>query len=415
MAVKKSARKTVRRIVKKTTPVKKFVRKTPARKTPARKTPARKVLAKKTPVRKIVQAPIRQVPRDLPNMRPSPQVKSYPTIFSTHEKDGHLKVYNIFPFKDEMKREMELSCMIGQNVTIQDFCIGILIDILQFLKRINKLNQYKDIMKMNIETIENNQYITKPGLTDTQLDEIVYYINTNNTDAIHKFYRNKIHLAYGSLYGFTYTIEMYIEMINLRPDLQEKVRSYVYEYFHVNMAWVDFREYLKDPSNKWILLDIFISSCTRSLMRSNLNNKNYIRTPIQNSYIKLEKNDNILCHAHMKNNTDVGIVYGNSFYRVNEDSIYSKIMNRYKRNYLAGPSGSIILLHIFVFDILQYEKTTTNQLKLLALCVADYIPFSHTLTELLLSYSNELDITYTLDMDPIKFTRNLLTQYIPMN
>jgi hypothetical protein len=229
MAVKKSARKTVRRIVKKTTPVKKFVRKTPARKTPARKTPARKtparkVLAKKTPVRKVVQAPIRQVPRDLPNMRPSPQVKSYPTIFSTHEKDGHLKVYNIFPFKDEMKREMELSCMIGQNVTIQDFCIGILIDILQFLKRINKLNQYKDIMKMNIETIENNQYITKPGLTDTQLDEIVYYINTNNTDAIHKFYRNKIHLAYGSLYGFTYNIEMYIEMINLRPDLQEKVR-----------------------------------------------------------------------------------------------------------------------------------------------------------------------------------------------
>lgn len=61
------------------------------------------------------------------------------------------------------------------------------------------------------------------------------------------------------------------------------------------------------------------------------------------------------------------------------------------------------------------EKTHENKIKIFAIGIADYIPYSHTLTEILMSYSNELGIEYTLDMDPVVSAINILDKFVNIN
>lgn len=60
-------------------------------------------------------------------------------------------------------------------------------------------------------------------------------------------------------------------------------------------------------------------------------------------------------------------------------------------------SGSVILQNDLAFKLLNIKETRKNQLLILCSSIADYIPYYHSLTEILISYSHELNIKYTLD------------------
>ena len=62
-------------------------------------------------------------------------------------------------------------------------------------------------------------------------------------------------------------------------------------------------------------------------------------------------------------------------------------MKKYKRPYIAGPSGSTMLLYNLLFNVIGLRKDSHTPAKMLGFIIGDYIPHFHTLTEILLSFS----------------------------
>lgn len=85
------------------------------------------------------------------------------------------------------------------------------------------------------------------------------------------------------------------------------------------------------------------------------------------------------------------------------------------RPYISGPSRSCILFYVFIFTFLcnlkeQYtynniEDNIQNNLLSLGAVIADYILFSHTLTEILITK------IYELNSDPTTYITKLFKQY----
>ena len=82
------------------------------------------------------------------------------------------------------------------------------------------------------------------------------------------------------------------------------------------------------------------------------------------------------------------------------------MLKSFNRKYFAGPSGSAVLAYIFVFTFLNFEKTQLNERLLLSCIIGDYIPYYHSLTEILMTYSFEINIEYNISIDPVNFAKN---------
>ncbi|MDA9629930.1 hypothetical protein N9S60_00075 [bacterium] len=99
------------------------------------------------------------------------------------------------------------------------------------------------------------------------------------------------------------------------------------------------------------------------------------------------------------------------------------IFEYYNKKYVAGISGSALYLHFLVFEILKeiYPKNKETYAKVICVAVLDYVPTWHSLEEILLTFSVEIEHDlnvdsnlfpgfkrYTLDMNPIVYFKNLL-------
>lgn len=98
------------------------------------------------------------------------------------------------------------------------------------------------------------------------------------------------------------------------------------------------------------------------------------------------------CTRYALGSEDEKIVLGSSWYKVEADMFFSKLLTTYNRPYLAGPSGSAVLAYILVFVLLKFERNEQNHMLLLSCITADYVPYYHTITEILLTYTYEVDI-----------------------
>lgn len=308
------------------------------------------------------------------------------------------KILEKFKFKRLMMREIDISCRLKKNRNIQDFAIQLLYITINNCLKFRMTNKLKNLL---VETIyiENNKYIVKPGLNRNEINRVVNLVLNKEFIKFREYFNNRLHVVYGALYKFTYDVEFILEFINRDKMLQNKLIEVIKKLFSIELKWKEFLSMI-DEENKWIVLDLLINltSCPITTVRRNLNNQYYIRDKY--TLYEYYKGD-LGCSEEMKNNKNYGVVYGSSFYKINDKSFYAKIMEKYKRNYLAGPSSSVILLHIYVYNIL---KLNIDKKYILALAVSDYIPFSHTLTEILLTYSSELEIEYNLEIDPVDFT-----------
>jgi hypothetical protein len=143
-------------------------------------------------------------------------------------------------------------------------------------------------------------------------------------------------------------------------------------------------------------------------------NSPYIR---QNSSAMYTKSPTS-CHISMlnedkdkdKNTTD--IITSNTFYSVDADMFFAKLLKNFKRTYTAGPSSSAVLAYIFVFTFLKFENSEENKMLLLSCIIGDYIPYFHSLTEILMTYTFEIDKVYNLSMDPVNFTKELIKPFL---
>ena len=128
------------------------------------------------------------------------------------------------------------------------------------------------------------------------------------------------------------------------------------------------------------------------------------------------------CFQSMKTNSQQTHYKDISNYYDVDNTFHGEIFKHFGRKYVGGVSGTFFYLHFLVFKILKYPKNFETYAKAICTSVLDYVPIWHSLEEILLSASIEIEKNiqkgsrefpgfkrYTLDMNPISYFKNLLT------
>ncbi len=321
------------------------------------------------------------------------------------------------------KLEVDFSCILMNNKHINQFAREILwLSVEKYIEC--KFLSDKKLATHMSESYKSSDGITllRPGLTKNQSMNIVKWVKKGDRESYEKELNDpkKFHKIMGSIYSFTerrneVNQQFIICMIDRNKKLKRTILNRIISLFSLpnSFTWEDLiKAVLNHPKN----MDLFYSAlidmtnCPKSTIRRNLS-KPYIRSTSDQVHTVLKNNVLNRCHKSVTRNSKAKIVTANSYYNV-EDTFFSNILKKYKRSSLAGPSGSILVTSDFVFKVLGMRNSAKNRMLLLGCAIADYIPFHHTLTEILISYSKELNLGYTLDKDPIEFTLNKLRAYM---
>lgn len=306
--------------------------------------------------------------------------------------------------------EYKLSCVIKNNVNIITAADNLLFSTIKTAVKVGVSDD--EILKLMKPEITDNIYLIKTGFSDEENKKLLNIIK-NNVAPNKEFTditQNNFEKVMSAFYPFTYNIEYQIKIIDKNMSLQNKVVEKFNSLFCGDFSWDEIKNLLNNENDKWLLLDILInlSNCPGSIFRRNLGNKPYIRykkSPNKDSYDFINY-DQLGCKIDTATNKNNKIVLGSSFYTVYDDMVFAKVLKKYNRKYLAGPSGSTVLLYVHVFDVLGYERSKLNNDLLLGTIIANYVPIYHTVTEILLSSSFETGNKYVISMDPVEFVIN---------
>ena len=284
--------------------------------------------------------------------------------------------------------ESELSCKCLNNSDIIEFSIDVTYKIIKYYLN-NKniiITELKELLKPEYD---NKNNIIKPGFND--VDNVIKLINNNNFEMFKNNYKN-IHQNMGSIYTLTRNPK-YIYMILKDKQNKEFLEIFSKLFCLKDTSYEDLDDYFSDNlSNMYVILDIFgYALGDDSLYRSNMANSIYIRERCKRDMIE---SVNKSCHIFDLEKTN--IKKGNSYYCINNNNLYSQILNKYKKEYLAGPSGSVVLFYNFLFKIFNYDNNERNKALFLGWCISDYVPYFHSLTEVLMSFSKDINKKYYL-------------------
>lgn len=308
--------------------------------------------------------------------------------------------------------EYKLACMLKTNTNIIDAANNLLFFTLK--AAVNVGMPENTILKLMEPETDDNIYLIRAGFENKDNRKLLDIAKSNETPSkeFTDITDNNFEKVMSAFYPFTYNIEFQIKIIDRNLELQEQVVRRFNSLFCGDFGWLEIKRLIDNDEDKWLLLDILInlSDCSGSIFRRNLGNKSYIRykqDPNKDTYNYVNYNQ-LGCKMDTATNKSNKIVLGSSFYSVENDMLFAKILKKYNRKYLAGPSGSTVLLYIHVFDILGFAKSKTNYNLLLGTIVANYTPLYHTVTEILLSASFEIGDRYVINMDPVEFVVNEL-------
>jgi hypothetical protein len=230
----------------------------------------------------------------------------------------------------------------------------------------------------------------------------------------------KFHQMIGGLYEFikspTLIHACVIGDVDLRNECIEKITTL---YCLPKMNFEDFiTKFDFDITSSTVIeliRDVFISNGKATLFSENLLYAEYNK---KKPYHKINEVD----EEHMKDSNSKnyksdlevdGIQTGNSKYDIGE--VLKKIFTEYNRPFIVGTGSSAFLLYKMVFIYMKkYIPQYQNNNILLLLCsIGHYVPYGHTISEILLALSLELELNYTLDKSPIEFILDLIRERCP--
>ncbi len=316
--------------------------------------------------------------------------------------------------------EYELSCLLKSKKEVQNFLIEVLI------RMIDKLLDYGEtqttIVSIMIEIYkEKTKQLLKPGMSRNLSIKVIKLIKDKKYKEVYRLLEgeNKFHQVMGAIYGMRLIegkkgkfSDFVLYCVENNTKLKDMVMSRLKNMFCLpdDISWEQVKKLVGTGKNTAIYFSMIVDveNCPESNFRRNLNKAVYIRSMdnINSIYIsspKKEKN----CHNDITRNRKAKLVTANSYYNVN-DTFFQKVLEYYDRTSLAGPSGSVVLLYDYCFKLLGMEASQKNKMLVLCCAIADYVPYFHTLTEILISYSHEIKLGYTIDKDPVRFVIKLL-------
>jgi hypothetical protein len=320
---------------------------------------------------------------------------------------------------ESIKDEEEFACFVHSDDNVLRFAFKIMYNT---IKKAQEIGLTKEVIieAISEHTLEDNM-IKKPGFTIDEANFIYKEVLSKDEDTVFtnintKYTKySKLHQIMGSFYPFTINPDFILGVIegneNLKIYTMERIKI-IFCLPNNYTDWDNIKSLLIND-NKWLYLDIFAfgSNCPESLYRRGMLNLPYIRKKV--SDIKgIKSVEPTQCHINAINTKGSKIIKSNSWYVVEEDMFFAKILKSFNRNYIAGPSGSAILAYIFVFTLLDFDTSQLNKMMLLSCIIGDYIPYYHSLTEILMTYTFEIDAQYDLSIDPVFFAKKLIKPYL---
>lgn len=155
------------------------------------------------------------------------------------------------------------------------------------------------------------------------------------------------------------------------------------------------KDMFNKTGNRKILLEMLIfGNSPSSIVTMNINNQEYVRTRYDRSnktieYKRSEQLGKESC-PHYNDDDAYFMVKGDTWYPVPKESVFYKLFAKYDREVMAGPSGSTYMWIIFCFHLLRIDRSFTNHVLLLACIIGDFVPYYHSLDEILIVFSREL-------------------------
>ena len=305
--------------------------------------------------------------------------------------------------------EKELACFMVDSTTIISFAVNLL-DSIIYSAKICKMP--KDIIIKNLSDKlldDDATTLVTNGFHDDPSPEEVYNFDKSVFEKLHdKKYFKKI---MGSIYKFILCKELYKCIIYNDKNLQSKLVTNIQLFFSTdkNIDWEFIKLLLDNNDNSRILIDFLTKMKLDYSLYPIFSKEKYVRGAVED--IDLINKENIEeCHKTLLDNDSLSkLATGKSWYKVDDNSIFAKICNKYNRTYFSGPSGSSILTYNLIFEIIKIEKTNENILLLLCCIIGDYVPYYHSLIEILITYSTKLKERYTLNMDPVEYVKKILS------
>jgi hypothetical protein len=269
-----------------------------------------------------------------------------------------------------------------------------------------------------VKKIPTKLVVKKPGFSDADAVLLYGFITADMTlsDRVKRILGSRINQMMGSIYYLMFHKDFLVGSFDKELKLQNKLVNFFEEAFNAILTYHEIRELIpKMPENVFVMIDCLVYGSKAnhsSLYRRNMLNLVYVREKMETLDLHLIRGDDLYNLNYVEDSDTQVIAKGSSYYNVRDNSDFALTMKMFKRKYIAGPSGSCILLNTLVFDFLGYPETHLNKAQLLGWVIADYIPYFHTLTEILMSYCYEMDPSmgrrYNLCVDPVKYSVDLL-------
>lgn len=302
--------------------------------------------------------------------------------------------------------EEELSCALKACPEVGHFATSVLFAAVRTAKKVGLTDAA--LQKVIVEEVRRG-VVTKPGFDAATAAKIV--------KADTSFLVQGFHQAMGAWYPLVYNPTFVLGCIEGSPVLREEVLRRIRTLFCLpdHLEWDSVKPLIKTNTDLAISALAHSAADPRSLYRRNIHNTPSIRDKVVACEPMRTRSVRGTCHADMGGPEHQEIMLGSSCYVVDEGSFFAGIMMQFGRPYLSGPSGSAVLSHLLVFSLLGIERTPEREVLLLACLIADYVPYHHTLTEILMTYSFEmtsgLSAPYMLDMDPVEYAKRLIQLY----
>ena len=273
--------------------------------------------------------------------------------------------------------------------------------------------------------------ILKPGyLCEVGKNDCEAILNIQNKEEFLAYNKsNKISFLQimGALYKFP-TDPQYIKaVIDNDIILQEQFMIAIRLFFRVpdSMTYLEYSKIINESYTHWFYPWVYTFLFNRKpnfihQMKS-ADDSVYLRKVIEKStstreYKLFTKPINaVKCKAdnftNYDNQNDLKLVAGNTYVTPRDNGVWYNTLRAYKKEMIAGPSGSTVFIYQNVFDISKIlEKNGNNEIMLLMAILADYTGFYHSTTEILQVYSEESQNIpkYTLDMNDVDYIRDLM-------
>ena len=317
-------------------------------------------------------------------------------------------------------------------------------------RKANLTKHFKKRLEHKVENISNNDEsggeggskrpsgisITQIGFTEDEINTIVQHILNNNTSGnlikyLNRF-KDRIHSITGGISmcasGYEQTLIIltndrlsneFIDELRLVYNLPD---SYTLDNFKTYFSGVIANEPESTSHSVFRLVSKLMhqKKKIKGVVHKNFSRENFSRgTPDKSkppSHSQIPE-----CFKSMKTSDETHYKDISNFAEVGPFNKY--IFKHFNRKYVAGVSGSSLYLNFLVFELLKdkYPKNKENYAKVICTSVLDYVPIWHSLEEILLTFSIEIEhdtennphlfpgfTRYTLDINPITYFKKLL-------